>query len=53
MEHTCRYFALSEGWTDVQQPPIAKQRPLQQWGWQPAYDAKYGAPLGPAVVKNL
>eukprot|EP01052_Picozoa_sp_SAG31_P019962 SAG31_NODE_1480_length_8180_cov_5.458978_3_plen_325_part_00 len=47
------YFALSEGWTDVQQPRIDKQRPLEQWAWQPQYDVRYGAPLGPAVVTNL
>ena len=47
------YFALSEGWTDVQQPNIDKQRPLEQWAWQPQYDVKYGAPLGPAVVTDL
>ena len=49
----CRYFALSEGWTDVQQPPIDEQRPFEQWTWHPEYDIEYGAPLGPAVVSNL
>ena len=47
------YFALSEGWTDVQQPRIDKQRPLEQWAWQPQYDVRYGPPLGQAVVTNL
>ena len=47
------YFAVSEGWTDVQQPRIDKQRPLEQWAWQPRYDVKYGAPLGPAAATNL
>lgn len=48
-----RYFALSEGWTDEQQPPISKARPLSQWAWQPEYDSVYGAPLEAAVVTNL
>lgn len=47
------YFALSEGWTDVQQPPLSRARPLEQWGWQPAFDVRYGRPLGAAVVTNL
>ena len=48
-----RYFALSEGWTDEQQPPISKARPFSQWAWQPEYDSVYGTPLEAAVVTKL
>eukprot|EP01052_Picozoa_sp_SAG31_P009315 SAG31_NODE_487_length_14980_cov_9.526376_8_plen_157_part_00 len=48
-----RYFALSEGWTDMQQPPVDNKRPMEQWRWQSVYDVKYGAPIGPTVVTNV
>ena len=43
------YFAFSEGWTDEQQPPVDKSRPLHQWRWYPQFNEVYGKPLGPAI----